>query len=267
VKLQIRLSQFLEQRGVPSEPVLSAIIAANAANPTRIFLGVSTRSPRIDVQLRYTSDGLAAIAPAVVAPAIPPRALLRVITEGKRLRAALVIVGTMPTRTAVDELMPGSVAARWHEILEALPAGGKLNNRTRYLTESRSAVAIEFPARDAAAEAGFVRSIDALATRIGLSQVQRAAFAKLHPMFAGAALSVSTECTPAGPAACLRLAYASYEWDLAINLTKAIAPNEALRVGSELGKIAGELSIDDLRAIELVFDGSDVPDIVCWMQP
>jgi hypothetical protein len=257
----------LEERGVPSEPVLSAIIAANAANPTRVYLGVSTRSPRIDVQLRYTNDGLAAIAPGIVAPAIPPRALLRVITEGERLGAALVVVGTMPTRTAVDELMPGSVADRWHEILDAMPAGGQVNNRTRYLTERRAAITIDFPARDAAAEAPFVRGIDALAARIGLSQAQRSAFAKLHPMFAGAAMSVSTECTPAGPAAYLRLQYASYEWDLAIDVTKAIAPTAALRVASELGKIAGELSIDELRAIDLVLDDADIPDVVCWMQP
>ena len=265
VKLQIRLSQFLAERGAPSEAVVGAIIAANTAH---VYLAISTRSPRIDVQLPYAAAALAEIAPAVVPPPIPPRALLRVITEHEQLRASLVAVGAVPTRTAVDELMPGSAADRWQEILDVMPTGGKVNNRTRYLTEQRAAIAIGYPERDAAADAAFVRDIDALAVRLGLSEAQRAAFAKLHPMFGpGVAMSVSTECTAAGPTAHLEFRYSNSSWDLAIDLTKVIAPTAALQVASELGKISGELSIDELVGIELVFDGADEPDIVCWMKP
>jgi hypothetical protein len=83
----------------------------------------------------------------------------------------------------------------------------------------------------------------------------------------GVAMSVSTECTTAGPTVHVEFRYSNPSWDLAIVLTKAIAPAAAFRVGSELGKVAGELSIDDLVGIELVFDGADEPDVVCWMKP
>jgi hypothetical protein len=259
----IRLSQFLAQRGVPSEPVLGAIIAGGTSN---VLLAVSTRSPRIDVQLRYTADGLTAVAPAVVAPEIPPRALLRIITEGVRLGAALVVVGEIPPDAAVDELMPGSTA--WHAIIDAMPTGGVVNNRTRYLTEARAAIAIEYPARDAPADAALVGAIDALAVRVGLTAAQRATFPKLHPMFgAGVALTVSTECTPTGPTSHLELRYSSTSWDLPIDLTAAIADVATTRaVAATLGQIAGELGVDELLGVDLVFDAADLPEIVCWMR-
>ncbi len=265
VKLQIRLSQFLEERGVPSLPVLTAMGAANTSD---VYLAISTRSSRIDVQLPYVTGALAAIETAVVPPTVPPRALLRVITEAEQLRASLVVVGALPTRTAVDELMPGPAADRWQEMLDIMPTGGKINNRTRYLTEQRAAIAIGYPERDATADVGFVRYVDALAARLGLSAAQRVAFAKLHPMFGpGVAMSVSTESTAAGPAAHLECRYSHSSWDLAIDLTKVIAPAAALQVASGLGKISGELSLDELVGIELVFDGADEPDVVCWMKP
>jgi hypothetical protein len=245
--------------------MLGAIIAARTSD---IYLAISTRSPRIDVQVPYAAAALAAVAPAITPPPIPPRALLRVIGEDDQLRASLVVVGAVTPRVAMEELMPGPARERWHEIVDAMPVGGKLNNRTRYLTEHRAAIAIGYPQRDSATDTAFACDIDAVAIRLGLSKAQREAFTRLHPMFGpGVPMSVSTECTAAGPATHLEFRYSCSSWDLAIDLTKVIAPTAALGVASELGKIAGELSIDELVGIELVFDGADEPDVVCWMKP
>ncbi len=106
-----------------------------------------------------------------------------------------------------------------------------------------------------------------LAGHLGISDVQRTMWKKLHPTFgSGASVSVSTQCSSVVPTPELGFTYLSTEWDQAVQLTSAIVDVDSARqVAAALGCLAGTLHSDHLRAMELVVGPQAVPDVVVWI--
>jgi hypothetical protein len=262
----LRLTRLLEQRGAPVLPVLGAVTVAGTST---VYLAISTRTRRVDLLIPFHPEALAAIAPGVTVPVLPPRAMLRISVEGDRLGAALLIAGAPTPRVAVDELAAPGVRDAWFAIVDAMPALGQgaINGRTRFLTDERRAIAVNYPERAPDAEARLVDGIDALAARVGLTEAQRTLWRSLHATFGSqTGVAVTTQCTPTGLAAYLGCLYASTAWDHAVTLTTMIVDAATARaVAADLGSVAGTLEAEELRGIELVFGADPLPDVVVWV--
>jgi hypothetical protein len=262
----IRLSELLAEREVPVLPVLSAL---KVPGTSFVYLAISTLSRRIDLLVPFSVGALAEVAPTAVAPAIPPRAMLRICCDGDRLGAAMVVVGTIAPGEAIDDVAPPTTREAWVPIVESMAAlaNGKVTSRTRFFTESRGAIVVGYSAREADAEQHLVRGIDELATRLGVSADQRTMWPKLHAANGpGAGVQVSTTCAATGPTADLGFTYGKTEWDDAIRLTSMIVDaNRAREVAAALGTLSGKLHIDRLQAVEVVLGPGDRPDVVVWL--
>ncbi len=258
------LGEVLAERALPVLPILSAIEESGA--PT-VYLAISGFSNRIDLLVPFLPASLAAIAPQIAVPSIPPRAMLRISADGDRLGAAMVVVGAMHASDALDDVSPAGGREPWRATVDALlaPAGGLLSSRTRSLTEARGAIAIRYADRAVADDLQFQAAISAAATPLGISVAQQSQWRTLHAANgSGAAVTVATQCTDAGPISELGFLYRTSSWDQAITLTKLIAADARARtVAATFGMLAGRLQIEQISGVEfLLRDGE--PDLVAW---
>lgn len=256
--LLLRLTRLLEERGVPIFPVLEAVNLSGAAVS---YLMVSALSLRIDMMVPFTKEALAAVAPSVHPPELPPRAHLKISALGEALSAHLIIAGAPTPRDAVAELAPSPAARnQWLALLESLPTGGKINQRLTSLTDGWSAIAMAYDERDAEAEATFLHEIEPLVRT-------RRAWPELHATLEpGAAVSIATRCAAAGPTSDLGFLYGNGTWDQAVTLCGLIADAGATRsAAAALGALAAAFDSVGPRAIEIVYADTVPTDVITWV--
>ena len=260
-----RLGRLLAARGVPVEPILSAVELTGIAS---VYLAVSATSSRIDVLVPFQADALAAICPELAAPLAPPRAMIRIAAEGAGLGAGLVLLGDFDAREAVDSLAAPDARDAWFRVVEQLRAlpDCLMSNRTRSLTDEDRTIVVWYPQRSASDDVAFVEGIGRIASHVGIEPEVIAAWNRVHAALGpGAAVSISTRCGASGPEAALGLLYRSTEWDRAVEVATLVArPPAATGAASMLGTVAGIVANDRISAIEVVLTRAAAPDVVVW---
>jgi hypothetical protein len=253
----IQLTRVLEQHGIAVQPVLSVVMAVGVDN---VFVGVGTISQRIQLLVPSHRDALAVVAPGAT---LPDRSMLLVSAYGSdKLSGAAVIGGATTSRQAVDEVGPAKARAQWLSVVD-LVSGGQVRNRARYLTEERGSITVLFPPRTGATEALFGGEVDTLASELGVP----ASWKRVYDAAGrGVDVSITTECTAAGPAARLGLRFGSTTWDRAIDLAKALVDADHARDAAvRMGMVAAALGVNELRGVEAIVDPT-APDVVAWLK-
>lgn len=259
-----RLAQVLSDRGAPAAPILAAV---EASGTSTVYVAASGFTRRIDLLVPFTSGSLAAIAPNVSVLSVPPRSMLRMSAAGDQLAAARVVVGKVSVAEAIDDAGPATARDAWRPIVEQLAAlgHGEITSRTHVLTDPRGAIAVRYPDRDAAADQAFQDGIATLARRLGVSESQCELWRKLHAANGtGPAVTVASQCLPAGPTPELGFLYRTTQWDQAITLTTLIADAPLARsVAAAFGTLSSMLHSDELSGVEVLL-GGEVVDVVAW---
>ncbi|MDB4957899.1 MAG: hypothetical protein JWO36_5468 [Myxococcales bacterium] len=260
----IRLSQVLAERQTNVEAILTAVTVSGTSS---VYLTVSALSRRIDLMIPYHPDALAAIAPHLEPPQAPPRAMLRIFTDGDRLDAGLVIAGPVPARDAVDQLAPAPVRDAWLAAVDKLLAvpGAGIISRVTFLTKQRGVIGVGYPDREPDAEDRFLRTIDEVAGQLGVAQTRLTMWKALHPTLGPGALSVLTECTPIGPAPQLGFLYGNATWDQAVTVANKFAdPARSRQIAAGLGTLAGALQSDEPRGLQIDIGPAGL-DVSVWI--
>jgi len=251
----------LEERGVALEPALSVVAAVGIEN---VFLGVGTLSDRIHLLVPSRAEVLAIVSPGAV---LPSRSMLLVSAHrAEPLRAAAVIGGPTAAREAVDEVGPPAARRVWFSIIESLlgVSGAGIKNRTRYLTEERGTITVNYAQRSDAEEAPFRAMLTAVANRLRVPQAWQRVYDEAGA--SAAEFSVTTECSSSGLLTRMALRFGYASWDRAIDLVKEMVDADRARGAAiRMGTLAGELEVETLRGVDAVVDAYE-PDLVVWMQ-
>ncbi|NVB77091.1 MAG: hypothetical protein HOV81_01730 [Kofleriaceae bacterium] len=269
-QILIRLSDLLAQRGAPVDRVLDAIQRAGVES---FFIAVSAFSDRILLLMPSRPGVIQALVPAYSGPELPADALLRAVIDGTQISAGVTITDNRGQRDIVGELVPAAVRDRWlstvQHMLDLAPSS--IMNFTRYLTASAASIAIEYPERAGEIEERFVKGVDELAQRVGVSSAQRALWSTLYPLArTNVALSIATECDARGPRPVLDILYGAATWDRAIDVTNAVLGKTSVaarETAAKLGMIAGAMEIDEPRGLEIVLGAGEHPDVLVWLAP
>ena len=255
------LTRVLEDRGIAIEPALSIVSAAGFEN---VFLGVGTLSDRIHLLVPSRAEVLAIVSPGAV---LPSRSMLLVSAHRTEpLRAAAVIGGPTTAREAVDEVGPPAARRTWLSIIESLVgvSGAGIKNRTRYLTEERGTITVNYAQRNDVEETPFRAMLTEAANRLRVPEAWQRVYDEAGA--SAAEFSVTTECGASGLLTRMALRFGYASWDRAIDLAKAMVDaNSARSAAVRMGTLAGVLEIETLRGVDALIDAYE-PDLVVWMQ-
>lgn len=265
----VRLANVLAERGAPTERVLTAVEVAGTDN---VYLGFSALTSGVEVMLPIHPAVMEAVAPGTSLPDPPPETgVIRMSAPGgDRIAAGVTWFGAINAGDATDQLAPEPVRGAWFQVVNPMvrSAHGSMMNRTKYLTEQRGAISVRYPARSGDVETAFVKLVDDHLTRIGATEDQRARWTKLYPVSGiGRVLSITTECTAAGPSSELAVTNDHHTFDQAIDLLKVIGdPMQATVAAAGLGALSAALGAETLMAVELVI-GARTTDLIVWLPP
>jgi hypothetical protein len=194
-----------------------------------------------------------------------------VTVDGEHLGAALLVLGAVDVGAAVDEVAPLGTREAWRPLVVALPAlaGGAVASRTRFLTERRGAVTVAYPPQLPDDAARLIGGVAALAAHLGIAPATLARWTTTHAGFKpGVAMSIITECGPAGPRPSLGILYGATDWDAAVQLSSGLVDLPAARqAAARLGELAGMLEVDQLRGLEVTLGATGDPDVAVWIVP
>jgi hypothetical protein len=259
-----QINDLLAQRGVSVRPVLDAVVASGGAGSAA--WGVSATSQRLELLTPVKHEALVAVAPDSQLPTnLPAKGFLRYTLDGSKVAVALMSVETLDARETVDELVPpGATRSAWYAAMELLPTGGAVLNRFRYLTEQRWAISNTYVARDAAAQADFVRQTTALLEHLDIPATQAALWPAIAEAAGPGPVLIRTESDASGPLPRISFLYSAPEWDRAIDLVKIVAPDRATAIASTFGLLSTTLKVERLRGIEVVL-GEGGADVIPWL--
>ncbi len=269
-EILIRVADVLAQRDVPVQPVLAAL---QAGGTSESFIGVSALTDRVGLLVPSTPKAFRALRPDLDVPEAPLDALWRVRIAGSELEVGVAITDLRGPRETVEDLVPAAAQEPWLSTIRAQLgfAGAAMMNFTRWYTAPRATMSIKYPDREGDAEEQFVRGIDDVAARVGISAAQRLLWKTIYPLAGGSlALSVSTECGPEGPVPRLAVQYGSSTWDETIDVTNAILGRTsalAREAAARLGVLAGALEIEQPRGLEIVLGTGERPEVMVWLAP
>ena len=269
-EIRIRVADVLAQRDVPMQPVLAAL---QAGGTSWSYLGVSALTDRMGLLVPSTPEAFSALRPDLAVPEVPPDALWRVRIAGSQFEVGVAITDLVGPREMVEEFVPAPAREPWLGAIQALLgfAHGSMMNFTRWYTAPRATMSIKYPDREGELEQQFVRGIDDVAARLGISAAQRTLWKTIYPLAgANVALSVSTECGPQGPEPRLAIQWGASTWDRTIDVTNAILGRtsvEARESAARLGMLAGALEIEQPRGLEIVLGTGERPEVMVWLAP
>lgn len=269
-EILIRVADVLAQRDVPMQPVLAALQAGGTSSS---YIGVSALTDRMGLLVPSTPEAFRALRPDLAVPEVPLDALWRVRIAGSQFEVGVAITDLVGPREMVDELVPVAARQPWLGAIQALLgfAHGSMMNFTRWYTAPRGTMSIKYPDREDELEEQFVRGIDDVAARLGISAAQRTLWKTIYPLAAATvALSVSTECGPDGPEPRLAIQWGATTWDRTIDVTNAILGRtsiEAREAAARLGMLAGALEIEQPRGLEIVLGTGERPEVMVWLAP
>lgn len=269
-EILIRVADVLAQRDVPMQPVLAAL---QGGGTSWSYVGVSALTDRMGLLVPSTPEAFRALRPDLDVPEVPPDALWRVRIAGSQFEVGVAITDLRGPRETVEDLVPAPAREPWLSTIWGLLgfATGAMMNFTRWYTAPRATMSIKYPDREGELEEQFVRGLDDIAARLGISAAQRTLWKTIYPLAgANVALSVSTECGPGGPEPRLAIQWGASTWNRTIDVTNAILGKTsalAREAAARLGMLAGALEIEEPRGLEIVLGTGERPEVMVWLAP
>ncbi len=260
-----KLADLLDARGLPMEPILEAVMVAGSAE---VYLAASTLSRRLDLLVPFSDAALRSVAPGVDAPEPPARSMLRISASGEHIDSALVIVGPVEPRAAIDEVAPAGGREAWmlavEDILRA--TAGAITSRSRWLTHRRGSIAIQVPPRPEEDD-GLLDRLDDVGHVLRIPAMEQEQWKSCaRTLVPGEPFTLTTHCTAAGPSANLAMLYRTTSWDGAVQVARVLLDRDnARQSAASLGEVAGILRQDAIKGVEIVLEQRGIPDVVVWL--
>jgi len=249
------------------------LAALQAGGTSSSYIAVSALTDQMGLLVPSTPEAFSALRPDLDVPEVPLDALWRVRIAGSQFEVGIAITDLRGPRETVEDLVPAPAREPWLSTIQALLgfSHGAMMNFTRWYTAPRATMSIKYPDREGELEEQFVRGIDDVAARVGISVAQRTLWKTIYPLAAAnVALSVSTECGSEGPEPRLAVQWGASTWDRTIDVTNAILGRtsvEAREAAARLGMLAGALEIEQPRGLEIVLGTGERPEVMVWLAP